>query len=106
MANTTGKKFGGRKKGTPNKKTEILLDIFQDQDFCPAEEVITILRQKKQGKFVLSEKVRAEICVRMMEFKFPKRKATEHSGEIKTGGLLAEVLEELESEDDESEKDG
>lgn len=29
MANTTGKKFGGRKKGTPNKKTQDLYDQIQ-----------------------------------------------------------------------------
>ncbi|MDB0599877.1 hypothetical protein PL373_01655 [Tenacibaculum maritimum] len=29
MANTTGKKFGGRKKGTPNKTTKEIRDSFQ-----------------------------------------------------------------------------
>ncbi|QMU64599.1 MAG: hypothetical protein GKR88_10075 [Flavobacteriaceae bacterium] len=29
MANTTGKKFGGRKKGTPNKTTKEIRNAFQ-----------------------------------------------------------------------------
>lgn len=30
MANTTGKKFGGRKKGTPNKTTSALKDAIMN----------------------------------------------------------------------------
>ncbi len=30
MANTTGKKFGGRKKGTPNRLTKELRSLLKD----------------------------------------------------------------------------
>ncbi len=30
MANTTGKKYGGRKKGTPNKLTKELREVLKD----------------------------------------------------------------------------
>ena len=30
MANTTGKKFGGRKKGTPNKVTATVKEVFME----------------------------------------------------------------------------
>ena len=30
MANTTGKKFGGREKGTPNKSTKEIRDTFKN----------------------------------------------------------------------------
>ena len=37
MANTTGKKFGGRKKGTPNKKTLGLVARLNELGCDPLE---------------------------------------------------------------------
>jgi hypothetical protein len=39
MANTTGKKYGGRQKGTPNKLTKELRTLLKDKltakELCP-----------------------------------------------------------------------
>ena len=37
-------KTGGRKKGTPNKRTVELLEILEEEDFCPAQALIRIHR--------------------------------------------------------------
>lgn len=92
----------GRKKGTPNKKTTILLDIFEANDFCPAEEVVKLIKDKGAD---LLDKERADIFLRLMEYKFPKRKSVEHSGEIKTtpiDGILAEVIKKVQDGSSES----
>lgn len=67
----------GRKAGTPNKKTEILLEIFEANEYCPAEEAVKIL---KDPKSLLDDKDKISAHLKLMEFKFPKRKAVEHSG--------------------------
>ena len=43
MANTTGKKHGGRKKGTPNRLTRELRTILKDV-FYPHSKHVIILR--------------------------------------------------------------
>lgn len=88
MANTTGKKFAGREKGTPNKKTELLLDIFEANDYCPADKVIKLLLS---GKIDPEDELAAHL--KLMEFKFPKRKAVEHSGP-NDGPLETETYEQ------------
>lgn len=72
----------GRQKGTVNKKTQILLDIFEEADYCPAVELLKILKGEKVGeKFILLEDDKiADIHLKLMEYKFPKRKAIEHTG--------------------------
>lgn len=65
----------GRKAGQPNKKTELLLDIFEANDYCPAERAIAILVSGK-----LDPETELNAHMKLMEFKFPKRKAVEHSG--------------------------
>ena len=65
----------GRRAGTPNKKTEILLDIFETMEYCPAERAVTILMSGK-----LEPETELNAHLKLMEFKFPKRKAVEHSG--------------------------
>lgn len=92
----------GRKKGTPNKKTTELLAIFDSNNFCPAEEVVKLIKNKRAD---LLDKERADIFLRLMEFKFPKRKAVEHSGKIETtpiDGILAEVIKKVQDGNTES----
>jgi hypothetical protein len=38
-------KTGGRKKGTPNKRTTEFLKILEEQDFCPTRALITSYRK-------------------------------------------------------------
>lgn len=70
MANTTGKKFGGRKKGTPNRETKAL------------RERINILLDSRWEQFLtdldkLSEKERVDTVIRMLEYALPKLNRTE-----------------------------
>lgn len=65
----------GRKPGTPNKKTEILLDIFEKHSYCPADKAVELLASGK-----IDPEIELNAHLKLMEFKFPKRKAVEHSG--------------------------
>lgn len=70
MANTTGKKFGGRKKGTPNKDTGEL------------REKINILLNEQWDKLLtdidgLAPKERVDTMVRLLEYALPKLNRTE-----------------------------
>lgn len=72
-----GIKTGGRVKGTPNKDTNVLSTILNGADFCPAKRVIAII---KNGD--LTPKEEADLCIKMMDFIFSKKKAIEHSGSV------------------------
>ena len=68
--NTTGKKFGGRKKGTPNKETKAL------------RERITALLDNRWEDFLndldkLSEKERVDTVIRLLEYALPKLSRSE-----------------------------
>ena len=50
MANTTGKKYGGREKGTPNRLTKELRSVLKDivyQELEKIEERLMNWNQKK-----------------------------------------------------------
>lgn len=81
----------GRKPGTPNKKTIALLEIFEQFDFCPAEKVVELLLDKTAD---LIPKERADLYMKLMEFKFPKRKSIEHTG-ANGSDLLNRIIGEI-----------
>ncbi|SDX19314.1 hypothetical protein [Aequorivita viscosa] len=66
MANTTGKKFGGRTKGTPNKTTQEMRDFMRDflsRKFEKLDEVFDQLEPK--------EKINA--LLKMLPYLVPKQ---------------------------------
>lgn len=65
MANTTGKKFGGRRKGTPNKLTRELRATLKDILFDEIEQLPNLMSQ-------LTPKQRLELMVKLMPFALPK----------------------------------
>lgn len=67
-------KFGGRKAGTPNKRSIEALELFNELEFCPLEKLVE--RIQKPG---ISDELYASVCTKLLEFKFPKRKAIEHT---------------------------
>lgn len=82
MANTTGKKFGGRKKGTPNKDTKKLrerIDKLLEENW---DEVLKDLQE-------LNHKERVEVYLKFLEYSLPKLSRADnshlvdHKGEIK-----------------------
>lgn len=79
MANTTGKKFGGRKKGSLNKKTKEWDDIGEYISTHGAAKYMCILKEI-EGKDYM------ERFEKVLEYFKPKLGRTEHTG--KDGGDL------------------
>jgi hypothetical protein len=50
MANTTGKKFGGRKKGTPNKTTSEIRALAQEYGPEAIRRLVSLMRQSDDRK--------------------------------------------------------
>lgn len=72
MANTTGKKYGGRKKGTPNRMTKELRSILKDIIY---QELNDIKKRFEE----LEPKTRIELLIKMMPFVLPKTNAISHT---------------------------
>jgi len=72
MANTTGKKYGGRKKGTPNRLTKELRVLLKDIMYQELKEV--------QQRFSLLEpKQRIELIIKLMPYILPKVNSISHT---------------------------
>ena len=54
MANTTGKKFGGRKKGTPNKSTSEIRALAQEYGPEAIRRLVSLMRQRDDRKLQLT----------------------------------------------------
>jgi hypothetical protein len=70
MANTTGKKFGGREKGTPNKTTEEIRERFQlliSDNLEKLQEDLEALDPDKRLKYIIE----------LSKFVIPTLKATD-----------------------------
>lgn len=72
MANTTGKKFGGRQRGTPNKLTKELRSVLKDVLYDEIERLPERLDE-------LDTKDRMELLVKLMPFVFPKVQSVSQS---------------------------
>ena len=70
--NTTGKKFGGRKKGTPNKMTKELRSTLKDVLFREIEEIEDRLD-------LLDPKDRLELLIKLMPYALPKVTSISHT---------------------------
>ena len=72
MANTTGIKYGGRQKGTPNRLTKELRAVLKEALHKELESIDDSLDQ-------LEPKERIEVLIKLMPFVFPKMNAVSHS---------------------------
>ena len=81
MANTTGRKFGGRKKGTPNKDTKALRERIEA---LLDDQWHQLLRDIKQ----LKPKERVDMVIRLLEYALPKL----HRSEIRETSTVEELL--------------
>ena len=72
MANTTGKKYGGREKGTPNKLTKELRVILKDVIF----NELSSLGQRMDS---LEEKERIELMIKLIPYALPKIESVSHT---------------------------
>ena len=72
MANTTGKKYGGRQKGTPNRMTKELRVLLKDIIYQELEEV--------QERFSLLEpRQRIELIIKLTPYILPKVNNISHT---------------------------
>lgn len=69
------KRYGGRAKGTPNKRTEELQDFFDSKGMFIPEMIVEKLH-------LLDDEKQIDVLLDLMPYLYPKRKAIEHSGEI------------------------
>ncbi len=69
-----GAKTGGRQKGTPNKKTEGLLEICERKGISPFEAMVDLALSASDDAVKFG--VLKELCT----YLYPKRKAVELSG--------------------------
>ena len=72
MANNTGKKYGGRQKGTPNKLTKEIRTVLKDLIFEELDEI-------KEHLDSLEPKQRIEIVIKLIPYVLPKVESIIHS---------------------------
>lgn len=67
-------KTGGRKKGTPNKRTQIVIDRLDELDCDPLEGMVRIAKNAEEaGELAIACKVYSELA----QYCYPKRKAVD-----------------------------
>ena len=72
MANTTGKKYGGRQKGTPNRITKELRSLLKDVMY---DEIGTL----QERLDALNPKERLELLIKLMPYALPKVTSVSHT---------------------------
>ena len=72
MANTTGVKYGGRQKGTPNRMTKELRSVLKDVLYQELEQIQTHLD-------TLKPKERVELLIKLMPYVLPKVTSISHT---------------------------
>ena len=90
MANTTGKKWGGRKKGTPNKRTLNVADKLAELGYDPLESLVRLaIDAQKEGDKVMEYNASKELA----QYVAPKRRATEITAEVVTIDITNDLTE-------------
>ena len=72
MANTTGKKYGGRKKGTPNKLTKEIRTVLKNLIYKELDEIEDHLDSLEPNQ-------RIEIVIKLIPYVLPKVESISHS---------------------------
>tara|TARA_Y100000768_G_C23961317_1_gene675531 strand:- start:1529 stop:1771 length:243 start_codon:yes stop_codon:yes gene_type:complete len=72
MANNTGKKYGGRQKGTPNKLTKEIRTVLKDLIYKELDEIQEHLNS-------LEPKQRIELVIKLIPYVLPKVDSISHS---------------------------
>lgn len=72
MANNTGKKYGGRQKGTPNKLTKEIRTVLKDLIYEELDEI-------QQHLDSLEPKQRIELVIKLIPYVLPKVDSISHS---------------------------
>lgn len=89
MATKDGQKTGGRKAGTPNKRSQEVAERLADMGIDPIERLALIAAMAEQDAQAAEPDARlpfiqlAKDCYKeLAQYVAPKRKAVEHSGSI------------------------
>lgn len=113
MSDKTGKKSGGRKKGTTNRKSHRFEELLKNHNYDPLEELLKLLTEDCFEKLselllnaaspeerteiwramTLSVKDRASLNLKMLEFIYPKLKAIEIDGSVEIGPRTIKFVE-------------
>ena len=72
MANTSGNKYGGRQKGTPNRITKELRSLLKDVMY----DEIGALQERLD---TLNPKERVELLIKIMPYALPKVTSVSHT---------------------------
>lgn len=74
-------KTGGRKKGTPNKRTELFQQLIAQLNFDPTVELVKELKKPLIAKSLnkIFDKDKAKILMALHEYLYPRRKAIEEA---------------------------
>ena len=75
MANNTGKKYGGRQKGTPNKLTKEIRTVLKDLIFEELDEI-------KEHLDSLEPKQRIELVIKLIPYVLPKVESISHNTNV------------------------
>jgi hypothetical protein len=67
-------KTGGRQKGTPNRRTQQLIERLEELDVDPVEGLAQIVKEPD-----CTPETRRAIYLELLQYLFPKRKAVEHA---------------------------
>lgn len=99
MATKDGKKTGGRKKGTPNKRTLDLAEKFEQSNFCPVASIMALIEEqyrfrdeylneststnriKKISRLMMTSDELVKALSDTLPYLYPKRKAVELKNE-------------------------
>jgi hypothetical protein len=71
-----GRKYGGRKKGTPNRKTQEISELLESLGHNPIEAMVKIANNPKA-----SLELRGRMNAELAQYVYPKRKAVEVAGD-------------------------
>ena len=72
-------KTGGRKKGTPNKKTKDVMELLESMGCNPIERLVSIAEDPE-----VDVAVRVRIYAELASYIFPKRKSMSIDMSVKT----------------------
>ena len=87
---TVGRKTGGRRAGTPNKRTQDVIDKLEDLGCDPIEGMARIARQaEEEGDKVLAARMYTELA----PYIAPKRKAVEQTVRNEWDGVTKDAME-------------
>jgi hypothetical protein len=103
---------GGRQKGTPNKKTENYLEVLGNHNIEPADLLCYVYNGDYKAlklpektfrvgfggqefeEYTISLEMRIDAAKNLMSYKYPKRKAIEHTVEKGSTGIILSYSEE------------